>query len=157
MQSEAKPAIKHKSFAFETSLRWNGGKTGIILGTEKPEIRFASPPEFKGEAGVWTPEDLFVGSIDMCMLLTFSAFAERKSLPVKSYTSRARGILEFVDGSYRFTKVFISPTIIVETPEAVNLARQTMERAHQQCLITNSITAEIVLETVINTPESVAD
>ena len=155
MPSDAKPTIKHKSFSFETSLHWNGGKTGTMRGTEKPEIRFASPPEFKGEPGVWTPEDLFVGSIDMCMLLTFSAFAERKSLPVKSYTSRARGILEFVDGSYRFTKVIISPTIIVETPEAVALARQTLERAHQQCLITNSITTEVSFEVEIKTPDGV--
>jgi len=30
----------------------------------KPSFRVASPPEFRGEEHVWTPEDLFVAHVE---------------------------------------------------------------------------------------------
>ncbi|MBI3191832.1 MAG: OsmC family protein, partial [Pedosphaera parvula] len=55
------------------------------------EFRVASPPEFKGEAGVWTPEDLFVAAVNVCTMTTFAAFAQRLNLPVLSYRCEAEG------------------------------------------------------------------
>ena len=109
-------------------------------------MRVASPPEFKGEEGVWTPEDLFVAALEACTMTTFAAFSLRLGIPVVSYESTAEGLLEFDDGGYRFTRVWIRPVVVVATEEAVAQAGKTLHDAHAKCLITHSVRTEVVLE-----------
>ncbi len=140
------PKVTHKSFLYKTQLAWLENRSGTLSGEQKPSMRVSSPPEFKGEAGVWSPEELFVGAVDTCTMTTFLAFAKRLQIPLVSYSSVAEGVLEFSDGGYKFTKVILRPTILVSSPEAVEQARSTFHDAHGSCLITNSIHAEVVVE-----------
>lgn len=99
---------------------------------------------------MWTPEDLFVSAVNACTLTTFVAFAQRDGLPVESYSSKAEGLLEFVNGSYMFTKVTVLPTIIVAAPEAVAKAERALHEAHKSCIIANSIRASVSIEPVVS-------
>ena len=67
----------------------------------KPALVVNAPPEFKGEPGFWTPEDLFVASVEVCLMLTFVGIAEKRGVSFVSYTSTAEGLLEWVEESYR--------------------------------------------------------
>jgi organic hydroperoxide reductase OsmC/OhrA len=147
--NRAQPKIKHKTFSYHTKLAWLENKSGTLSAEGKPSFRVASPPEFKGEAGVWTPEDMFVASVDICTMTTFMAFAQHLQLPIVSYESSAEGTLEFIDGGYRFTKVVLKPKIIVRTEEAVDQTLHTLDNAHESCLIARSIHAEVMIEPVI--------
>jgi len=142
----SQPRVKHKSFTYHTQLKWAGERAGVIQSDGKPATRVSSPPEFKGEAGVWTPEDLFVAAVDTCTMTTFQAFVQRMKLPVVSYASEAEGTLEFVDGNYRFTKIVLRPRVVVESPEAVAQVEKTLHDAHEHCLIANSIRSQVVVE-----------
>ena len=146
MEQTAQPKVKHKTFTYHTRLRWTGGRAGLLSSEGKPDIKVASPPEFRGEAGVWTPEDLFLASVETCTLMTFAAFSERMKIPVVSYESNAEGLLEFVDGGYQFTRIVLRPVVTVSTPEAVEQARKTLDDAHHACLVARSVKSEIVLE-----------
>jgi organic hydroperoxide reductase OsmC/OhrA len=137
---------KYKTFAYSTRLKWLENRSGTLSGEEKPNLHVSSPPEFNGESGVWTPEELFVASIDICTMTTFLAFAEHLHIPLVSYASIAEGILEFVGGRYKFTKVILRPTILVSSLEAVEQASKTFHDAHASCLITNSLSAEVIAE-----------
>ncbi|NUO79883.1 OsmC family protein [candidate division KSB1 bacterium] len=142
----ATPKVKHKTFTYHTELMWLDNRAGMLRAEGKPAFRVASPPEFKGEAGVWTPEDLFVAAVETCTMTTFIAFAQRLNLPVVSYHSRAEGVLEFVEGNYRFTKVILRPTVVVANAEFIEQTTKTLHDAHKSCLVANSIRAEVVLE-----------
>jgi len=142
----AKPKMKYKTFTYNTALKWVGNRAGILQSDGKPKFRVASPPEFKGEEGVWSPEDLFVAAVDICTLTTFSAFSQRLNLPIVSYSSEAKGMLEFVDGGYQFTKIVLKPTIVVESEDAIEQTEKTLHDAHARCLIANSIKAEVIVE-----------
>ncbi len=143
------PKVKYKTFKYHTNLKWLGNRAGMLAAEGKTEFRVASPPEFKGEAGVWTPEDLFVAAVETCTMTTFAAFAQKQNLPILSYTSKAEGFLEFVDGKYQFTKIILRPTVLIGAPEAVELTRKTLNDAHHGCLIANSIKSDVVLEPII--------
>jgi organic hydroperoxide reductase OsmC/OhrA len=146
-QSTSQPKVKHKSFTYHTGIKWEkGSRAGMLSSDGKDTFRVASPPEFKGEEGVWSPEDIFVGAIEACTLTTFVAFSMRLNLPVVSYQSSAEGLLEFHEGKYQFTKVYVRPEIVVETTDAVEQAKKTIHDAHQKCLISNSIRSEVILE-----------
>ena len=149
MQDKAKnsvPKLKYKSFTYKTSLRWAENRAGTIGSGDKPPLRVASPPEFQGEEGVWSPEDLFVAAVESCTMTTFLAFAHRRNLSFVSYTSSAEGLLEFKDGSYQFTKIIVKPEVVIETAEDLQNAEKIMEQAHKYCLIANSIKTDVVIQ-----------
>ena len=141
-----KSKIKHKTFTYHTYLNWVGNRAGMLHSKGKPEFQVASPPEFKGEDGVWSPEDLFVASVDICTMTTFIAFSQHKNLPLVSYNTHAEGLLEFTDGKYQFTKIVLWPTIVVETEDAIEPAKKTLEDAHKSCFVSNSIKSTVVVE-----------
>ncbi len=133
----------YKVFRFQNEVFWKSGRRGTISSPGKPELEVSSPPEFKGEAGIWTPEDMFVASVNACTLMTFAAYARHKGLGLVSYECAGEGVLEYVEGKYRFTEIILHPHIVVKTPQDVEPARKILEDAHQSCLVTNSITTEV--------------
>ncbi len=137
---------KPRSFTYSTDIVRIGQRAGVLSSEGKEEFRIASPPEFKGEAGVWTPEDLFVAALDSCTMMTFLALAHRNSLNVLEYNSHATGVLESVEGKFRFSRVTLSPSIKVDSIEDVEKAKQLLIEAHHNCFIANSIVSDVILE-----------
>jgi organic hydroperoxide reductase OsmC/OhrA len=121
----------------------------LLRSEGKPDISVSSPPEFKGIPGVWTPEDLFVAAVEICQMSTFLAFGIRKGIPLKSYKSSAEGLLENVDGKYRFTRITVKPEIVVEQSWTKEQVEELVHAAHENCLIGNSISAEVLVEPTI--------
>ena len=135
----------YKSFSYENHATWKSARRGEVRAAGKPDLVVSSPPEFKGEAGIWTPEDLFVGSLNACILMTFVAFAAQKGLDFASYECRAEGKLEFVEGKYRFTEIKLYPQVVVKSPADVERANNLLETAHANCFISNSISSAVTL------------
>ncbi len=76
----------------------------------------------------------------------FAAFWQRLGLPVRSYECDAEGVLEFSEGSYRFTGVTLRPKIVVSEPSAMKQVEKALADAHRSCIISNSIRGSVVLE-----------
>ena len=135
----------YKSFSYENNIAWKSARRGVVRAAGKPDLEVSSLPEFKGEAGIWTPEDLFVGALNTCILMTFVAFAKQKGLDFASYECRAEGKLEFVEGKYRFTEVKLYPQIVVRSPQDVERSKEILKSAHANCFISNSISSAVTL------------
>ena len=140
---------RHKSFTYKTGMTWVEGKMGTLESEGKPSIQVSSPPEFKGVAGVWTPEDLFVASVECCHMATFISFANRRQLPIISYKSHANGVLEFIDGDFRFTRIVIFPTIVVSNSSAEGEVHDILREAQKHCLVANSIASIVEVNPTI--------
>jgi organic hydroperoxide reductase OsmC/OhrA len=137
----AEPKPRYRSFSYQTSIAWTGERRGILSSDGKPALEVSSPPEFKGQAGLWTPEDLFVAAVEVCHMSTFLAFAQRKGVPITAYRSEARGTLEFIDGDYRFTRIVISPSITAPAGTVEADLHALLRDAHKHCLVSNSVNA----------------
>ena len=81
----------------------------MLSAVGRPNIVVGSPPEFKGEPDVWAPEELLVGSLNMCMMLTFLTLAQARGLTPVGYESEAEGLLENVEGKHHITEVTVRP------------------------------------------------
>ncbi len=138
-------AKKYKSFRFKNSLAWSTARRGRASAPGKAEIDVGSPPEFKGEPDVWSPEELFVGAVNGCLMLTFIAMAKAKGLQLAAYESAAEGLLENVDGKYRITEVSVAPRLALKSEADLETARTIMEHVEENCFISNSITAKVKL------------
>ncbi|HEX9816464.1 MAG TPA: OsmC family protein [Candidatus Thermoplasmatota archaeon] len=139
------PQVKHKTFQFRTKMEWAGGRGGNSSAEGKPTFRVASPPEFKGEAGVWSPEDLLIQALNACTMSTFISFATKKNLPLQSYSSEAVGTLEFVDTSFQFTKLDVDVTMRLGPGGTEADAQKILHDAHKACLISNSLKGKVTV------------
>lgn len=136
----------YKSFRYRNDLVWKSGRRGAVTSLGKPELEVGSPPEFKGEPGAWSPEDMYVGALNACLMLTFLALADRKGLGLATYASSAEGLLEHSDGRYRITEVTVQPTVAVKSDADLDAARELMGKVEENCFISNSITAKVKLQ-----------
>jgi peroxiredoxin-like protein len=141
--------VRSKVYLYQTTVRWTEQRKGMISCAGKPDVAVATPPEFKGHEGIWSPEDLFVASANVCLMTTFLAVAERAGLAFVSYESTAEGRLELVEGKFQFTAITIKPTITLESDADAAKAKELIEKAEANCLISNSMKATVTLEPVI--------
>jgi len=136
----------YKSFQFRAKTVWSGKRRGALATAGRPDIVVGSPPEFNGDTDVWAPEELLVGSLNTCTLLTFLTLARSRGVNLVAYESEAEGLFENVDGTFRMTKVRVRPRIAVKSEAEVDPARKAMDSVEAHCFIAKSITAEVVLE-----------
>ena len=140
------PKVIRKSFTYETSLARMKGRSAMLNAHGRPPLHTASPVEFGGERGLWTPEDLFVATVDLCLMLTFVAIAEKRGVTVAFYESSAVGLLEWQARSYAFTRITVSPVVTLVDDASVEAARDVMIRAHDSCLIANSLSCTVIVD-----------
>ena len=132
---EVKKAFK--SFRYPVNLSWTTGRRGRASASGKPNLEVGSPPEFRGEEALWSPEHLFVTSLATCLMLTFLSLAERRSLDVTAYENAAEGLLENVDGKYRLTLITVRPQVTLKSEAEVEAAREIMGKVEEHCFISN--------------------
>ncbi len=126
-----------------SSAWYEQNKQANIIADGKPVISITVPGEFGGSGEQWTPEDLFLASVNSCIMMTFKAAADRSNLEVKEYQSRIESIIEVTGKGLAFSKISVKPNITVDSPQDKEKILQLMEKAKKRCLISNSIKAEI--------------
>lgn len=141
--------VRSKVYTYRTAVTWTEQKKGTITSDGKPEIQVATPPEFKGHPGIWSPEDLYVAAANICLMTTFLAVAERGGLAFTSYRCEAEGRLELVDGKFQVTVITLRPHIALPSGSDTAKARELIEKAEANCLISNSMKTRITLEPTI--------
>jgi organic hydroperoxide reductase OsmC/OhrA len=135
----------YKSFRYKANTAWSSARRGTLSASGKPNVNVGSPPEFKGEPDVWAPEELLVGSVNTCMMLTFLTLAQAKGLTPVQYESEAEGLLENVEGKFRITEVMVRPRVSLKDKPELERAREIMEGVEAQCFISNSIKSKVLL------------
>jgi peroxiredoxin-like protein len=106
----------------------------------------APPAEFGGPGNRWSPESLLVASVADCFILTFRAISRASKLDWVSLQCEANGTLDKTEDATRFTRFDIRATLEVSDGTSVDKARRIMEKAEQNCLITNSLSARSHLD-----------
>ena len=137
------PQVKPKVFHYDVQVRWNSEKRGTLTAKDKPSLEVASPPEFKGHPGIWTPEDLLVSAVVSCTMTTFLSFAAKKGIELAGYQCGATGTLEMVEGKFRFSKVVLRPRITVARAEDRDKALDVFHQAEASCLVANSLLTKV--------------
>ena len=88
---------------FQVETVWRHERECRVSARRNPDLTVATPPEFGGPEGIWSPEELLVASVGSCLLSTFLYFAYRFEFPFESYSSRSTGTIEKTSQGLRFT------------------------------------------------------
>ena len=144
---------KSRKFIYRTTVSWTGEKKGSLCSSGKPTIEVATPPEFKGHEGVWTPEELFVASVNSCIKTTFLHFAQKKNFEFLSYESEAEGTLEKVGNQFMFSEIKVTPRIKIASINQAEKAEELIRLSEKNCLISNSIKTRVEILPEIKAPD----
>jgi organic hydroperoxide reductase OsmC/OhrA len=99
-------------------------------------------------AGAVDPEEMLVGAINTCHMLSFLHVAREAGFLVTRYRDEAVGVMEKNEaGELWVSKVTLHPEITYEGRQPTPAERDHMHHAaHQICFIANSVKTEIVVE-----------
>ncbi len=141
-----------KTYDFPLSVRWIAGRRTVAAVPGKDDLEVATPPEFKGGVeGVWSPEDLLVGSVASCFAVTLVAVAERRSIPLRGLEIGASGrVTQRDDGRFGFTEVVLEVGLSTE-PGFEQQACEAAEQAERGCLVAASLDFPVRLDLDVRT------
>lgn len=120
----------------------------------KPTLEASADPMFRGDAALPNPEDLLVGALAGCHMLTYLAHCVRAKIPVVAYEDAASGTMVLEGGGGRFTDVILRPRVTVAAGSDVEKALALHERAHHDCFIAASVNFPVRHEAAVVVAES---
>ncbi len=133
----------YRTFQFENHVVWRSGRRGLLSAAEHAAVEIGSPPAFRGDPDAWCPEDLLIGGLNSCLMLTFLTMAQRRNLRVVTYESRAQGIVEHATGKYRVTKIRVEPLVSLGEPANPKITQEVVRDTLAACIITNSLSGSV--------------
>lgn len=141
----------YKTYHFKNVVSLTTARRGIMTNENHAAVAIGSPPEFKGAADVWCPEEMLIGAVNTCLMLTFLAYAQHRRIEIAACESSAEGTVENVDGKYRVTRIVVRPAISLHREDDIPRAQEVLKGAKEGCFISNSVTATVELEPQFNT------
>jgi organic hydroperoxide reductase OsmC/OhrA len=143
---------------FAVGLDWTGnrgsGTSGDreygrdhVLHTEgKHDIAGSSDRAFFGDTDRWNPEELLVGALAQCHLLSYLHVAASNGIVVVGYTDAATGVMEqTADGGGHFTSVTLRPVVTIASGDPA-LALELHHEASTKCFIASSVNFPVLHE-----------
>jgi peroxiredoxin-like protein len=134
---------------------WASEKTGLVKSDSAPNaIHFATPPQFGGVEGRWSPEDLLLSAVASCFTSTFHALSEYSKFHFTDLQVEVQGSVNKSDSGYMFSEIVIRPTVKTRTDEDRTVAQRLMEKSKRLCLISRALAVAQKFEPVVQVPSS---
>jgi len=144
--------------AFTCHLEWSGAAAGPTVDAAKfsrdlhvrfdgpPGLPMSAAPAYRGDSGRLNPELAFLSALSSCQALTYLFLAARAGVTVTAYSDDAEAHLGIVDGRMRVSRVTLRPAITLAPGADHAKAESLVEKAHEQCFVSNSVTTRITIE-----------
>ncbi|MGJ0203773.1 OsmC family protein [Leucobacter sp. gxy201] len=146
---------------FEATVEWRGnrgtGTSGFrdygreleLSGALRQTIEASAARVFHGDRDRWNPEELLIGALAQCHMLSYLHMAVRAGVVVTAYTDDAAGTIMQEGLGGRFTEVVLRPRVTVADPSMIDAALSAHDAAHQHCFIANSVNFPVRIEAEI--------
>src|SRR4051794_27932085 len=140
---------------FPVAVEWEGRRLTRVRGSGGPPLEIATPPMFpEGMHGYWSPEELLVGAVGSCLMLTFVAACAARELPLHDLRVKAIGRAgRRGRGAYGFQGIDV--TISVQAPpERFEQLQGLVERAHRNCIVATALEVPIEIRLDLRASDS---
>jgi len=139
---------------FGNAVKWQGGRKGMLSTRNDGRLEVSTPPEFSGVEGYWSPEKLFLASINSCLMTTFLYFAEKLSVPFVGYESGIEGEVNLRQGRLLFTRITVRPHVRVSEKSQEQTVAEVVKKSGKYCLVSASVATEIQVRPTITAEPS---
>lgn len=110
------------------------------------ETQVGPPAVYGGDSQALNPEEMFVASINSCIMLVFYHFAKKLKVDVLSYTSQAQGKVEKTKNGLRFTSVEVKAKVSLSDNSQVEKIEEIAQLAEKYCLVSGSVACPVEYE-----------
>ena len=133
----------NKRSIHKTVITWSEKKKAFLCSSDEQTIEIAASQESKKHEDMWTPEELFVASVQGFIKDAFVDYAKRSNFEFLSYESEAEGVMEKVENNLMFTEIKIRPQIVVASSGQIEKAEELIELTRKNCFISNFIMCKV--------------
>lgn len=131
---------------FHLNAQWQGGRLGEgTLASGNLQSKITVPKELGGPGVGTNPEEMLLGSISTCYLITLAAVIDNRKLPLVSLELASELVLND-EGGQHVDRIVHRPQIVLAagaTPEQVDTAHKAAERAEQACMISKAVRGNV--------------
>lgn len=127
---------------YKAYLEWKKERIATLSAAEQPQLIGGPPPQFDGSAAHWSPEELLLSAIQLCLMTTFLSLVGRQNLVIHSYKSEIEGVLEKTNDGLRFTRITVK--VDLESEDS-GKARELLKSAKKYCIISNALNVPVEL------------
>ncbi len=107
------------------------------------EAEIGPPPEYGGSPNSLNPEEMFVASVNSCIMLVFFHFVKKYEVEVASYHSDAEGKVEKTKNGLRFTNVEVRAKISLGSAGSAEKIEEIAQLAEKYCLVSGSLACPV--------------
>jgi organic hydroperoxide reductase OsmC/OhrA len=138
--------------AYAIDLQWTGnrgtgtsgykdfGRDHVISAEGKAPIEGSADRAFFGDRDRWNPEEMLLGALAQCHMLSYLAEAARAGVTVVGYTDAATGtMVQTGNGGGHFTEVTLRPRVTIADPAQADEAAALHAPAAEKCFISASV------------------
>ena len=137
-----------KPFPHRYEVRIVGGPAGhaTLASPGVPDLAADAPTDFDGPGDAWSPEQLLVGAVEACFVLTFRAVARAARVEFTALAVDGEGIVDRASGGTRFTEIVLRPRVALPAGADTARVRRALEKAEKMCLVTASLSTPVRFE-----------
>jgi organic hydroperoxide reductase OsmC/OhrA len=128
---------------FENAIRCVAGGPAVTTTSGAKETETGPPVEYGGRPDSLNPEELFLASINSCLMLVSHHFAEDSSVAIESYEADAEGAVEKTRNGLRFTRVNVQAQVKAQATDVAGTRQKLAELAGKSCLVSNSVNCPV--------------
>jgi len=107
------------------------------------ETEVGSPAIYGGNSQTLNPEEMFVASINSCIMLVFYHFAKKLKVEILSYSSKAQGKVEKTKSGLRFTSVEVKAKVSLRDKNQAEKIEEIAQLAEKYCLVSGSVACPV--------------
>lgn len=147
---------------YALELRWTGNlgegtthyrayeRSYDLSSAGKPTLNGSADATFRGDRAKWNPEEMLLGALSSCHLLSYLHVCADAGINVIAYYDAADGSMELSqDGSGRFTAVVLRPRVVIAPDSDADTAQMLHHLAHEKCFIANSVNFPVHCEATV--------
>ncbi len=136
---------------FKATTTWTGASQGptkdyasysreyLIEIEGKPDIKASAAVPYRGDGSLHNPEDLLLGAVAACHMLSYLALAALAGIQVVDYVDESSATMAIKDGKMRFTEATLRPRVTVAAGTDLEKAEALHTKANQECFIASSV------------------
>jgi organic hydroperoxide reductase OsmC/OhrA len=128
---------------FKNAIHCRAGNSAVTTMSGAEEAEIGPPVEYGGRPDTLNPEELFVASINSCLMLVFYHFADKSGVAIESYEADAEGTVEKTRNGLRFTKVSVRAKAKIQAADIAEKLQEFAELAEKFCLVSNSVSCPV--------------
>jgi organic hydroperoxide reductase OsmC/OhrA len=147
--------MKHqKSYLFKNAVFKERDESAKTVFSGPGQLEVGPAPEFSGSPETLNPEELFVASVNNCLMTTFFYFVRKSGIEILSYRSDAEGQVEKQADGFRFTKVEVRAEVTLQKQDLVEKVLEFGDLAEKYCLVSRSVACPVDCSLMVKVRES---